>query len=327
MCAAREARRHAAVPAGRRARDRGAGVRDGDHSARRQDRRARATPTSRPRRRSCRATARSISSPGPSEIVVVSTAGRPAWIAADLIAQAEHDPDARAILHDARAEARARGAARDPAADAGRRTGARRRSPRTAGSSLTRTLDEAIALSQRMAPEHVVCDTDAVAARLTRAGTVFVGDYSAQASGDYVTGSNHVLPTSGAARARGGLSAADFVRVSDRAAAERAGAAADRAGRRRAGARRGAHRPRRVHRTSAALDARNDRELRDTNASLTPESRPAAAPEREHRRVFAGGDRRAAVADAPRRRDLSRLRGRQPGVRQPPGRRCRSRWC
>jgi histidinol dehydrogenase len=53
-----------------------------------------------------------------------------------------------------------------------------------------------------------------VASRLTRAGTVFVGAFSAQASGDYATGSNHVLPTSGAARARGGLSAADFVRVS-----------------------------------------------------------------------------------------------------------------
>jgi histidinol dehydrogenase len=65
-----------------------------------------------------------------------------------------------------------------------------------------------------MAPEHVVCDSDAVAARLTKAGTIFVGDHSAQASGDYATGSNHVLPTSGAARARGGLSAADFVRVS-----------------------------------------------------------------------------------------------------------------
>jgi histidinol dehydrogenase len=79
---------------------------------------------------------------------------------------------------------------------------------------VTRTLAEAIALSQRAAPEHVVCDDDAVAAKLTRAGTVFVGPYSAQASGDYATGSNHVLPTSGAARARGGLSAADFVRVS-----------------------------------------------------------------------------------------------------------------
>ena len=57
-----------------------------------------------------------------------------------------------------------------------------------------------------------------VAARLTRAGTVFVGDYSAQACGDYVTGSNHVLPTSGAAAARGGLCAADFVRVANRPA-------------------------------------------------------------------------------------------------------------
>jgi histidinol dehydrogenase len=65
-----------------------------------------------------------------------------------------------------------------------------------------------------MSPEHVVCDSDAVAARLRRAGTVFVGSFSAQASGDYATGSNHVLPTSGAARARGGLSAADFVRIS-----------------------------------------------------------------------------------------------------------------
>src|SRR5262249_43475630 len=79
---------------------------------------------------------------------------------------------------------------------------------------VTCTLREAIAFSERMAPEHVVCDTPAVAARLRRAGTVFVGDASAQASGDYVTGSNHVLPTGGAAAARGGLSAADFVRVS-----------------------------------------------------------------------------------------------------------------
>jgi histidinol dehydrogenase len=74
-----------------------------------------------------------------------------------------------------------------------------------------------------MAPEHVVCDSADVAARLTRAGTVFVGAFSAQASGDYVTGSNHVLPTSGAARARGGLSAADFVRVATVQQVTRAG--------------------------------------------------------------------------------------------------------
>ena len=82
------------------------------------------------------------------------------------------------------------------------------------GIVLSRSLAESTALCQRLAPEHAVCDNDAVAARLTRAGTVFVGALSAQACGDYVTGSNHVLPTSGAASARGGLSAADFVRVS-----------------------------------------------------------------------------------------------------------------
>ena len=88
---------------------------------------------------------------------------------------------------------------------------------------VTRTLADAIALANRMAPEHAVCDTSAVAARLTRAGTVFVGAFSAQAAGDYVTGSNHVLPTSGAARARGGLSAADFVRVATVQTITRAG--------------------------------------------------------------------------------------------------------
>jgi histidinol dehydrogenase len=93
------------------------------------------------------------------------------------------------------------------------------------GIVVTRTLDEAIALCNRMAPEHVVCDTTAVANRITRAGTVFVGDYSAQASGDYATGSNHVLPTNGAARARGGLSAADFVRVTTVQRVSRAGLA------------------------------------------------------------------------------------------------------
>ena len=150
---------------------------------------------------------------GPSEIAVVSVSGRPDWIAADLIAQAEHDPDARAILftpvmslalavaHEIAAQLPSSG----PAAAALRNNG---------GIVVSDTLDESIALSQRLAPEHVVCDTGAVARRLTRAGTVFVGPLSAQACGDYVTGSNHVLPTSGAASARGGLSAADFVRVS-----------------------------------------------------------------------------------------------------------------
>jgi histidinol dehydrogenase len=150
---------------------------------------------------------------GPSEIVIVSAVGRPAWMAADLIAQAEHDPDARAILltpSKPLAAAVAREVVRQlPAAGPARRALAA-----NGGIVLTASLDEAIALCQRAAPEHVVCDSEGVAARLTRAGTVFVGSHSAQAAGDYATGSNHVLPTSGAARGRGGLSAADFVRLS-----------------------------------------------------------------------------------------------------------------
>ena len=149
---------------------------------------------------------------GPSEIAVVSASGEPGWIAADLIAQAEHDPDARAILFTpskslARAvagEVARQLPAAGPAAAALRDNG---------GIVVSRTLRHSIELCQRLAPEHAVCDDEAVAAKLTRAGTVFVGALSAQACGDYVTGSNHVLPTSGAAAGRGGLTAADFVRV------------------------------------------------------------------------------------------------------------------
>lgn len=149
---------------------------------------------------------------GPSEILILSSSGRPDWIAADLIAQAEHDEDARAVFvtpsrrlaNAVAAEVAKQMPASGPAATALARNGV---------IVVTRSAAEAVALSNRMAPEHVVCDSAAIAARLTRAGTVFVGEFSAQAAGDYVTGSNHVLPTSGAARARGGLSAADFVRV------------------------------------------------------------------------------------------------------------------
>ena len=150
---------------------------------------------------------------GPSEIAIVSVDGRPDWIAADLIAQAEHDPEARAILITPSARL-ARAVVREVATQLPDSGPAHEALEANGGVVLTASLDEAIALSQRLAPEHLVCDTDAMARRLTRAGTVFVGSYSAQASGDYVTGSNHVLPTSGAAAARGGLSAADFVRVS-----------------------------------------------------------------------------------------------------------------
>lgn len=150
---------------------------------------------------------------GPSEIVIVSASGDPRWIAADLIAQAEHDPEARAVLLTP-SRSLAERVARACAVQLPRTGPAREALGRYGAIVVTRSLAEAIALSQRIAPEHVVCDDEETAARLTVAGTVFVGGWSAQALGDYVTGSNHVLPTAGAARARGGLGAADFVRLS-----------------------------------------------------------------------------------------------------------------
>jgi histidinol dehydrogenase len=150
---------------------------------------------------------------GPSEIAVISATGQPAWIASDLIAQAEHDPDARAILITP-AKRLARAVAREVARQLPREGPAARALSRRGGIIVTQSMDEAVALCQRLAPEHAVCDSNEIAGRLTRAGTVFVGRFSAQAAGDYVTGSNHVLPTGGAAAARGGLSTIDFVRLS-----------------------------------------------------------------------------------------------------------------
>lgn len=148
---------------------------------------------------------------GPTEIVIVASRGPASWIAADLIAQAEHDPDARAVLitpsHSLAIEVAAAVAARmppdGPASESLRRHGA---------IIVTGSLDEAVDLANRSAAEHLVVDDDRVASRVRCAGSIFVGSWSAQVAGDYAIGCNHVLPTAGAARVRGGLSAADFVR-------------------------------------------------------------------------------------------------------------------
>jgi histidinol dehydrogenase len=71
---------------------------------------------------------------------------------------------------------------------------------------------EAIELANAAAPEHMVVDSEAMAAKVKCVGSLFIGGWTAQVAGDYAIGSNHVLPTAGAARVRGGLSAADFVR-------------------------------------------------------------------------------------------------------------------
>ena len=150
---------------------------------------------------------------GPTEIVIVADGGNASWIAADLVAQAEHDPDARALLltPDARL---ARAVAREVERQLEHHPAARQSIEQHGGAVVTSDLGEAVGLANAIAPEHAVCDDESTARALTHAGTVFVGPYGAQAAGDYATGSNHVLPTGGAARFRGGLSAADFVRVS-----------------------------------------------------------------------------------------------------------------
>ena len=149
---------------------------------------------------------------GPTEIAIVAGRGRASWIAADLVAQAEHDPDARCVFITWN---------RDFANRVAKAVSAMRRGKPVAERSLAangaivmcRSSDDAMEVANLLAPEHLVLERESLARRPLTAGAVFIGPYSAQAAGDYATGSNHVLPTSGAARSRGGLSAADFVRV------------------------------------------------------------------------------------------------------------------
>lgn len=148
---------------------------------------------------------------GPTEIVIVSSRGSAAWIAADLLAQAEHDPDARAVLITTSRRLAAR-VAREVEARLPDGGPARQSLRAHGGIVVASSLTQAMALANDAAPEHLVVDDDRMAGMVKCAGSVFVGPWSAQAAGDYVIGSNHVLPTAGAARARGGLSAADFVR-------------------------------------------------------------------------------------------------------------------
>ncbi|HXD72702.1 MAG TPA: histidinol dehydrogenase [Vicinamibacterales bacterium] len=159
---------------------------------------------------------------GPTEIVIVAGKGRAAWIAADLIAQAEHDPDARSIFITWNRVLASKVSDAVDAIAAGRDIV--KRSLKAHGAIVVvRSADAAMALANRIAPEHLVVDREALTRRPITAGAVFVGPFTAQAAGDYATGSNHVLPTSGAARFRGGLSAADFVRVMSVQRVSRAG--------------------------------------------------------------------------------------------------------
>ena len=149
---------------------------------------------------------------GPTEIVIVAASGNPDWVAADLVAQAEHDPDARSILVTWKRTFAARVARAVQRRSVGRSI-VKQSLARHGAIVIAPRETEAMAVSNQLAPEHLVVERDSLLRGPIVAGAVFVGRYTAQAAGDYATGSNHVLPTAGAARSRGGLHAADFVRV------------------------------------------------------------------------------------------------------------------
>jgi histidinol dehydrogenase len=148
---------------------------------------------------------------GPTEILIVASTVDAGWLAADLVAQAEHDPDARAVLitpSRALANRVAQAVKEEMPADGP----ARASLAAHGGIVVASSTREAMELANNAAPEHLVVDDERLAKQVKSAGSVFVGTWSAQVAGDYAIGSNHVLPTAGAARVRGGLSASDFVR-------------------------------------------------------------------------------------------------------------------
>jgi histidinol dehydrogenase len=149
---------------------------------------------------------------GPTEIVIVSVRGKPEFIAADLIAQAEHDPETLAVfITTSRKLART---VSDQLQWAGRDENAiAQQSLASRGAILIAdSREQAFEWANRIAPEHTTIEKKDLPL-VRNAGSIFIGDYSAQAAGDYASGPNHVLPTAGAARFRGGLSVLDFVKV------------------------------------------------------------------------------------------------------------------
>ena len=155
---------------------------------------------------------------GPSEVMVVAdVSADPEWVAADLLAQAEHDPMARAVLlTPSRALIDAVAAAAERQLAALPRREIAEAALRAHGALvLTRSLEEAVEVANLLAPEHLelqVADPDALLAQVRNAGAVFLGRYTPEVVGDYVAGPNHVLPTGGTARFASALGTEDFVK-------------------------------------------------------------------------------------------------------------------
>jgi histidinol dehydrogenase len=152
---------------------------------------------------------------GPTEILIIAAEGDPRYLAADLLAQAEHDVDASAVLLTTSRRLAAAVAKEVDRQLATLPTAAVAAQSITRNSAivLVRSLEEAVEISDRFAPEHLSIPDVRLLPGIAHAGSVFIGPYSPEAAGDYASGPNHVLPTSGAARVRGGLAVTDFVKV------------------------------------------------------------------------------------------------------------------
>jgi histidinol dehydrogenase len=152
---------------------------------------------------------------GPSEILIVASQGNAQWIAADMLAQAEHDVDARAILLTTDKEFALRVQAEIEIQLSSLSTAqiAQRAIVDNSAIVVCDTTDSAFDLVNTIAPEHLSVEQKSDIERVNSAGSIFVGQYSTEAAGDYASGPNHILPTSGNAAVRGGLSVNDFVKV------------------------------------------------------------------------------------------------------------------
>ena len=152
---------------------------------------------------------------GPTEILIIAAEGDPKFLAADMLAQAEHDTDASAILLTTSKRLAAQVAKEIERQLAVLATApvARKAIDRNSAVIIVRSLNEAVELSNAFAPEHLALHHEELVPKIRHAGSIFLGAYSPEAAGDYASGPNHVLPTSGAARLRAGLSAADYVKV------------------------------------------------------------------------------------------------------------------
>jgi histidinol dehydrogenase len=149
---------------------------------------------------------------GPTEAVVLSDRGNAEFFASDLVAQAEHDPDAVVVFISTNKDL-AKDVAQNVERQAKGNAVVMKTVRRNACALVASTRAQAMEWVNRIAPEHLTVDDDSVLMAVRNAGSVFVGNYSAQSAGDYAAGPNHVLPTAGAARFRGGLNVADYVKV------------------------------------------------------------------------------------------------------------------